>query len=61
MDTELERNTAFFHLGFQGREGVAGLNPSFPTPETAVIAEELGPFAVSRDSEPDALWVRRWF
>ena len=59
MDTELERNTAFFHLGFQGREGCGWPQPVVPDSlRTAVIAEELGPFAVSRDSEPDALWVQ---
>ena len=59
MDTELERNTAFFHLSFQGQEGRGWPQPAVPDSlRTAVTAEELGPFAVSRDSESDALWAQ---
>ena len=58
MDTELERNTAFFHLDFGGREGCGWPQPPIPDSlRTAVVAEELGPISVPRESESDELWV----
>ena len=59
MDTELERNTAFFHLDFEGREGRGWPQPPVPDSlRTAVVAAELGPIGVSRESEPDSLWAQ---
>ncbi len=59
MDTELERKTAFFHLGFSGQEGRGWPQPPEPDSErVSVWAEELGPMQGLRSSESDVRWAQ---
>lgn len=60
MDTELERKTAFFHLGFESDGNQKGW-PQPPEPDSqrvSVYAEELGPILVERSSEEDHRWAQ---